>query len=66
MDNKDKRKLKTEPRLGITLSEEQKQVAKLFYEYDVNFVIGDFGSGKTATAVYLALSAFQNYKLIYN
>lgn len=59
MDNKDKRKLKTEPRLGVTLSDEQKEVAKLFYEYDVNFVIGDFGSGKTLTAVYLALSAFR-------
>lgn len=59
MENKDKRKLKTEPRLNVKLSDEQKEVAALFYEYDVNFVVGDFGSGKTLTAVYLALSSFR-------
>ena len=58
-DNKDKRELKTEPRLNVKLTEEQKEVARLFYEYDVNFIIGDFGSGKTLTAVYLALSCFR-------
>jgi len=58
-ENKDKRQLKTEPRLRIKLTEEQKEVARLFYEYDVNFIIGDFGSGKTLTAVYLALTSFR-------
>ena len=58
-ENKDKRQLKTEPRLRIKLTEEQKEVARLFYEYDVNFIVGDFGSGKTLTAVYLALTSFR-------
>ena len=58
-ENKEKRQLKTEPRLRIKLTEEQKEVARLFYEYDVNFIIGDFGSGKTLTAVYLALTSFR-------
>jgi len=58
-ENKDKRQLKTEPRLRVKLTEEQKEVARLFYEYDVNFIIGDFGSGKTLTAVYLALTSFR-------
>lgn len=57
--NKNKRPLKTEPKLEVTLNEEQKEVAKLFYEYDVNFILGDFGSGKSLTAVYLALSSFR-------
>lgn len=57
--NTEKRPLKTEPTLRVTLSDEQKEVAKLFYEYDFNFVIGDFGSGKTLTACYLAISSFR-------
>jgi len=54
IDNKDKRILKSEPRLKVDLNEEQKDVARLFYEYDVNFILGDFGSGKSLTAVHLA------------
>lgn len=57
--NKEKRVLKTEPKLNVQLNEEQKEVAKLFYEYDVNFILGDFGSGKSLTAVYLALNSFR-------
>ncbi len=59
MDNKDKRKLKNEPRLNVTLNEEQKEVVKAFYEYDVNFILGDFGSGKSLAAVYTAIAAFR-------
>lgn len=57
--NKEKRILKTEPNLKVKLNDEQKEVAKLFYEYDVTFILGDFGSGKSLTAVYLALSSFR-------
>lgn len=57
--NKEKRKLKTEPRLNLQLSPEQKEVKALFYEFDVNFVHGDFGSGKTLVACAIALSAYR-------
>lgn len=59
MSNKDKRKLKNEPRFKLQLNKEQKQVVSDFYEYDVNFVHGDFGSGKTLVSCYIALSAFR-------
>jgi phosphate starvation-inducible protein PhoH len=42
--------------LKVDLSEEQKEVVKLFYQYDVTFVHGDFGSGKTLSAVHTALT----------
>lgn len=57
--NSEKRVLKTEPKLNVTLNEEQKEFIKLFYEYDVNFILGDFGSGKSLTAVYAALTSFR-------
>jgi|TARA_R110000822_G_scaffold73853_3_gene177566 phosphate starvation-inducible PhoH-like protein len=57
--NKDKRLLKTEPRLKVQLNEEQKSVITDFYHYDVNFILGDFGSGKSLTAVYAAVAAFR-------
>ena len=39
-DNKEKRPLKTEPKLKVDLNEEQKEFVKLFYEYDVLFLHG--------------------------
>lgn len=57
--NKDKRKLKKEPRLKLQLNEEQKEVKAKFYENDVNFIHGDFGSGKTLVACAIALSSFR-------
>lgn len=57
--NKEKRILKKEPKLNVELNEEQKEFAALFYEKDVNFVMGDFGSGKSLVAVYLALTTFR-------
>jgi len=57
-ENKEKRIPKTTPKLKVELSEEQKEVVKLFYDYDVIFVHGDFGSGKTLSAVHIALSHF--------
>ena len=57
--NKEKRILKREPKLNVELNDEQKEFAALFYEKDVNFVMGDFGSGKSLVAVYLALTTFR-------
>lgn len=59
MDNKKKRPLKKEPKLKVNLNEEQKEVVRQFYQYDVNFILGDFGSGKSLAAVYTAISAFR-------
>ena len=58
-ENKEKRTLKTEPRLKVDLNEEQKEFVKLFYEFDVCFLHGDFGSGKSLAAVHTALTAFR-------
>lgn len=49
----------------ITLSEEQKEVVKLFYEYDVTFVHGDFGSGKTLSAIHTALNHYKKKECKY-
>lgn len=57
--NIEKRNLKNEPRFKLQLNEEQKQVVTDFYDFDVNFVHGDFGSGKTLVSCYLALSSFR-------
>lgn len=59
VENKQKRKLKKEPRLLQSLNEEQKEVKRLFYEFDVNFVHGDYAAGKTFVACAIALSAFR-------
>ena len=57
--NTEKRELKGEPRLKVTLNEEQKDFVRMFYEYDVNFLLGDFGSGKSLAAVHTAVTAFR-------
>lgn len=57
-ENKEKRVPKNTPKLRVELSEEQKEVVKLFHDYDVIFVHGDFGSGKTLSAVHTALTYF--------
>jgi predicted ribonuclease YlaK len=57
--NTEKRVLKTEPRLKVDLNDEQKEFVELFYNYDVNFLLGDFGSGKSLAAVHTALKAFR-------
>jgi predicted ribonuclease YlaK len=58
-ENKEKRVLKTEPKLKVDLNDEQKEFVKLFYEYDVLFLHGDFGSGKSLAAVHTALTSFR-------
>lgn len=57
-ENKEKRVPKSTPKLKVDLSEEQKQIVKLFYDYDVIFVHGDFGSGKTLSAIHTALTHY--------
>lgn len=57
--NVEKRELKREPKLKVDLNEEQRDVVRLFYEYDVNFILGDFGSGKSLVAVHTALTSFR-------
>lgn len=57
--NTEKRILKTEPKLKVDLNQEQKEFVDLFYTYDVNFLLGDFGSGKTLTAIHTALKSFR-------
>lgn len=57
--NTDKKPLVREPKLNVDLNDEQKEFAKLFYEYDVNFIVGDFGSGKTLAAIHTAIKAFR-------
>lgn len=57
--NTEKRTLKTEPKLKVDLNQEQKEFVDLFYKYDVNFLLGDFGSGKTLTAIHTALKSFR-------
>ena len=57
--NIDKRKLKTEPKLLVDLNEEQREFVELFYKYDVNFLLGDFGSGKSLAAVHTAIKSFR-------
>lgn len=58
-DNMDGRPLKNEPKLKVSLNEEQKDFVRLFYEYDINFLLGDFGSGKSLAAVHTAISSFR-------
>ncbi len=57
--NTEKRELKSEPKLKVDLNDEQRQFVELFYQYDVNFLLGDFGSGKSLAAVHTALKSFR-------
>lgn len=45
-------------KFNITLSEEQKIAKASLLEYDINFLLGDEGSGKTMLAVNTALDLF--------
>lgn len=54
--NTEKRVPKNTPKLKVELSEEQKEVSRLFYEHDVLFVHGDFASGKTLSSIFTALT----------
>jgi len=58
-ENKDGRLLKTEPKLKVQLNDEQKEFVKMFYEFDVCFLFGDFGTGKSLTAVHTGLTSFR-------
>lgn len=58
---KTKSVLKTEPKLKVQLSEAQKQVPNNFYNYDVSFIVGLWGSGKTLSAIHTAIIARRKY-----
>jgi phosphate starvation-inducible PhoH-like protein len=58
MANKEKR-VPQQPRLNVEPNDEQKKVRALFYNHDVNFVHGDFGSGKSLIACYIALMSYR-------
>lgn len=57
--NTEKRKLKTEPKLRLDLNEEQKKVVENLYNYDVVFVEGLWGSGKTFAMAAAAIKSFR-------
>lgn len=46
---------KTPIKYSLSLTEEQKLVKASVYERDVNFIMGDFGTGKTLAACLIAL-----------
>ena len=50
-----KRVQKNEIKYGVTLTEEQKLVKADVYKHDVNFILGDYGTGKTLCAAIIAL-----------
>ena len=57
--NTEKRKLITDPKLKQDLNEEQKKVIENYYNYDVTFVEGLWGSGKTFVCVAAAIKSFR-------
>jgi len=58
-ENKDGKQLKTEPKLKVQLNDEQKEFVKMFHEFDVCFLFGDFGTGKSLTAVHTGLTSYR-------
>lgn len=62
-NNKEKRNLKREPSFKVNLNEEQKEAKGKVFEYDVNFIHGDFGSGKTLLACQVALYLFRKKQI---
>lgn len=55
MIKKTVKQLKNEIKYNISLNEEQKEVKRKCYEYDVNVILGNAGSGKTQCACLIAL-----------
>lgn len=64
ISNKEKKQLKTEPKLKVELNDEQKNVIRKFYEYDVNFVLGDFGCLSKGTKVLMFNGEFKTVENI--
>ena len=61
--NTEKRKLVSEPKLRENLNEEQKKVIENYYNYDVTFVEGLWGSGKTFVCVAAAIKSFRKKEI---
>lgn len=57
--NKQGRVLKTEPKLNIELTEEQKKVSELIQNYDVIIIEGKWGTGKSMAAVATSIKEFR-------
>jgi phosphate starvation-inducible PhoH-like protein len=57
--NTTKRVLKKEPKINIDLNEEQKKVVEAIYKYDVVFVEGIWGTGKTLSCAATAIKCFR-------
>lgn len=58
MPNKQKKPPKNNIRFNITLSEEQKNAKTQIIKHAFSFIVGKAGSGKTLTAVQIALDMF--------
>ena len=57
--NMEKRVPRSTPKLNVELNEEQKKVIENYYNYDVTFVEGLWGSGKTFACVAAAIKSFR-------
>lgn len=57
-ENKEKRVPKGEIKFSITLSQEQKEAKSQILTHPYNFLLGKAGSGKTLTAIQIALDQF--------
>ena len=64
-ENKDKRILKTEPRLNIELNDEQRKLPEAIYSHDVVIVEGTYGSGKSLAAIATALKCYRKKEFNY-
>jgi len=51
------------PRMAHPLSEEQKVFEDLYQKFDVNFIIGRAGTGKTFTAIHQSLMSFRKKEI---
>lgn len=59
MSNKTTR---AEPTLNVQLNEKQKLALKVFYKHkncNINYILGDYGTGKSLSSIYIALNAFR-------
>lgn len=51
------------PRIKLDFTDEQKAAHSLFHRHDVNFLVGKFGSGKTASAVGMAILGYRKKQI---
>ena len=51
------------PRVNITFDEAQKEAHRKFHEFDVNFIVGPFASGKTAVSVAMSILGYRKKEI---